>query len=475
MGTAGDHEPIFKRKMKYSPKNYQLEATRFILDNPCCGIFADPGLGKTALTLSAIAELMRAGRVRKVVVIAPIQICYDVWPQEIAKWDEFRHLRTSILHGSKKTHASKTPADIYLVNPEGLQWFFERFKTFGPDVMLVIDESSKFKSPQTVRFKTLKKKLLNFPRRVILTGTPAPNSLADLWSQIFLLDEGKALGKTVSMFRHTYCYIENPKYFTWGIRPDSQEAIQRAVAPYVVRIDAATHLDLPPLMSNHIRVSLPEKALKAYKEMEKTLFAHLETGDTVLAPSAGAAYNLCHQASQGFFYADTDVDGVRHVHELHDAKVEALENLVGELQGKPILIGYHYRHDAKLVNKALGGKGNFLGDDRVHNSRLLDAWNAGRLTNLCGQIASMSHGLNLQAGGNDLCFFSLTDNPEDYTQMIRRLYRQGVVGQVRVHHLVARNTVDEAILRRQEKKDKTQRALLEALKEYRNEEKNIDC
>lgn len=460
--------------MRYVPKQYQSEATEFLSRNPCAGVFADPGLGKTALTLAMIVDLMKIGYVRKTLIVAPIQICYDVWPQEIAKWDEFKHLRYSILHGPKKAAALKTPADIYLINPEGLQWFFDNAKTFGINILLVIDESSKFKSSSTVRFKTLKKHLEFFPRRVILTGTPAPNNTADLWSQIFILDKGQTLGKTMSMFQHTYCYMENPKYFTWSVRPDSQEAIHKAIAPWVLRIDAETHLDLPPLVNNYVRLSLPDKALKAYKTMEKDLFAKFDEDTTIMAPSAGAAYNLCHQGAQGFFYDGSEVEGIRKALALHDSKVDALENLAAELQGKPILIGYHYRHDKILVQKALNkvfgaeGAKYFLDpDDRRRNSTLIEFWNQRQLPYLCGQISSMSHGLNLQAGGNDLCFFSLTDNLEDYLQMVRRIYRQGVLGQVRIHHLISRNTVDEAVLRRLNKKDTTQRALLDALKEYR--------
>ncbi|MCK4960813.1 MAG: DEAD/DEAH box helicase, partial [Planctomycetes bacterium] len=437
-------------------------------------------LGKTAMVLHLLERLWwRSGCSLRVLVIAPLRVVYSVWPAEIEKWDLI--LPYQILHGKHKEELARTrKSTIDLLNVENVFWLLEQNWRLGYDV-LVVDESSKFKNYASKRFKALKRRLPEFDRRIILTGTPSPNSLEDLFSQVYIMDQGNALGPNITAYRRSYFYpVSYRNFVEYQPQSGAADLIQRKIAPLVRRIDAETNLDLPELLENTISVELPAKARRIYDDFEKRLFAELEVhaGEekAFALSSAAVAYNVCRQIANGRFYEPPKVLELakaskdRRVISLHTAKIDALAELVGELQGKPLLVAYHYKHDLEQLLLRFGKKTPVIGGgvSAKEGARIVDRWNRGQIPLLFGHPQSMSHGINLQGAGNDVAWFALTDNLENYLQFVRRVYRQGIKGQVRVHHIIAKGTVDEAIMQRIKAKDGDQRALLTALAMYGN-------
>jgi SNF2 family DNA or RNA helicase len=469
--------------LRFIPHNYQGDGIQFLQENLHAALFADPGLGKTAMVLHFLERLWwRCGCRLRVLVIAPLRVVYSVWPAEIDKWDLI--LPYQILHGKhKEALADHRVSTIDLLNVENIFWLFEQNRPLGYDV-LIVDESSKFKSYASKRFKALKRRLPEFDRRIILTGTPSPNSLEDLFSQVYIMDRGDALGPNITAYRRSFFYPTQYRNFVeYQPRAGAAEEIQKRVAPLVKRIDAETNLDLPELLENTIEVELPAKARRVYDDFEKRLFAELEihSGEekAFALSSAAVAYNVCRQIANGRFYEPPKVLELaqstkdRKVISLHTAKLDALGELVGELQGKPLLVAYHYKHDLERLLLRFGKKTPVIGGgvSAKEGARIVNRWNRGEIPLLFGHPQSMSHGINLQGAGNDVAWFALTDNLENYLQFVRRVYRQGIKGQVRVHHIIARRTVDEAILQRIKAKDGDQKALLTALATYGGLEK----
>jgi SNF2 family DNA or RNA helicase len=471
----------------FKAHKYQDECIDFLFSNRCAGTFADPGLGKTAIVLHLLDDLFWQQKSLRVLLIAPLRVIYEVWPKEIEKW-ELGHLTYSILHGKNKKAAAKEPTNIHLINAENIFWHLDHLPAYDT---LVIDESSKFKNPTSKRFKALKKRLSLFKRRIILTGTPNPNGLMDLWSQIYILDKGASLGRNITAYRNRFFYASNFRNFVeWQPKSRADESVQRLIAPLIDRIDADTHLDLPPLIEHTIEIELSADIADTYNSFEKKLFAKLPEGTLIhhdgsaiecdanvglVLSSATAAYNVCRQIANGRLYKPPEPLSLalpakdREILQLHSLKVEALKELLGELQGKPALVAYHYKHDLAQLLGAFGRKTPVIGGGTTakETSHIIRAWNAGELPLLLGHPQSIGHGLNLQDGGRDVVWFSLTDNLESYLQFNRRIYRQGASGQTRVHHIVARGTVDVAIMDRLKTKNKNQRFLLDALARYR--------
>jgi SNF2 family DNA or RNA helicase len=447
----------------FKPYKYQARAIQEVVTRKRYGVFADPGLGKTAITLAAIAQLKEYDPFFSALVVAPLRVIYSTWPKEIEQWDQFKHLTHTILHGKTKNFNRLSVKDIYLINPEGLPWLFNRVDDFKTD-LLVIDESSKFKNPSSQRFKLLKRNLDRFRRRVILTGTPAPNSLLDLWSQIYLLDKGEALEKNITGYRRKYFYpVGRPEWRQYEINPGADKVIHNRIKDQVLRLDAKDHLDLPPLITNRIDIQMPDKVQKQYKQLESELWAELDDSE-VLANNAQHKYLMCRQFTGGAMYGED-----KHTIEVHDEKVKALLDLVDELQGKPLLVAYNFRHELARLLLAFP-KSFYLGSgvSPQDTEYILNKWNKGEIRVLFGQPKSMGHGLNMQKGGcNDVAWFSLTDSLEDYDQFNRRVYRHGVEGTVKVHQLIAPKTIDEALVKLLNRKERTQGALLNALNEYR--------
>jgi SNF2 family DNA or RNA helicase len=424
-------------------------------------LFADPGTGKTLIMLTLLKRLrLLQGRLR-VLLIAPIRVMHNVWPAEIEKWGF--DFTTSIMHGRKRDKALHSDVDIQLINPEGLRWFNEQ--SFGNYDMLILDESSLFRNPTSQRMKILKGFLQGIKYRYILTGTPAPNSLQDLWSQMYIVDRGKTLGRFITHFRNAYFYKEVCGSFVkQHLIPGMDRVIWDRVTPHCYRIDADTCLDLPELIINDIIVDLPPAARKTYKDMEDKLFAEID-GENRFAATSGTNYGMCRQIAGGALYKEES----REYDTLHAAKMQALDELRNELGGKPLLVIFHYRHELDRLQKHFKGKLPAIASG-VKESKVtgfLDAWNHGELPVLAAQSQSISHGLNLQAGGNDIVWYTLTDDYDIYEQLNRRLYRSGVRGSVRIHRLIARGTVDHAVAGRLNSKRGAQQSLFDALQEYR--------
>jgi SNF2 family DNA or RNA helicase len=467
--------------MIFTPHDYQQEGIDFVTGKANAGLFLDPGLGKTAIMLSAINKLYFE-EFPKVLVIAPLRVAQNVWSAEVAKWQTFDWMSCTVLHGKHKEKRAVDPNhDIYLINVENIFWLVDMMlEKSGPKFdWLIIDESSMFKDPSTSRFKHLKKVAQLFKRRYILTGTPSPNSLMGLWSQIYVLDRGSALGANITQYRRKYFNtINRGNYNDYELIPGADKDIPKTTAPLVIRMDAKDCLSLPPVVYNTISVTLPPKVRKQYDSFEKDLFAELD-GEEKFIQTSVAAYLVCRQVANGFVYVPKQLGefdektAEERTEVLHNGKIEALKELIGELQGKPVLVAYHFKQDLIAIKQALGAKVPHIGAgvSSRETAKHIKDWNAGKLPVLLGHPQSMSHGLNLQAGGNDVVWYSLTDSLENYLQLNRRILRQGVKGQVRVHHIVTEKTIDVVVMQRLKAKDTTQQAFLDAIKEYRRTKK----
>ena len=448
--------------MKWVPHAYQKKIVQFMIERATAGIFADPGLGKTITTLTAFSLLRKKGYVRRMLVVAPLRPCYSVWPAEAKKWDHTAHLKVSVLHGPDKAKRLAEGADIFVINPEGLDWLSRTMTNFD-GFMLVVDESTRFKHAQTQRFKTLKPLLQKFSRRYILTGSPAPNGLLDLFGQIFILDLGNALGRFITHYRSQFFDSTGYQGYVWLPRPGSEEAIYAKLKPLVLRMAGEDYLDLPPLINNTVEVELPDAAMRQYEMMEDQLLTAVND-DVITAANAAAATGKCRQIANGGIYHE---GGEKWSH-VHEAKLDAVEEIIEELGGKPCLVAYEYKHDLDRLRKRFGADVPYIGGG-VSAGRFREieaAWNAGTIPILLAQPQSVAHGLNLQGTGAAVIWHSLTWDLEVYEQFVRRVWRQGQKERVVVHHIVAKGTIDEVIMKMLTKKDKTQRALLDALKTH---------
>lgn len=449
--------------------SYQEKALKFILANPAAGLLLDPGLGKTSISLAAIRVLLDTGAINSVLVIAPLRVCHSVWApnKEPAKWAEFKDLTVEVLHGPTKVANTKNKADIYVINPEGLKWFSQHFDSMPhkPD-MLVVDESTKFKHTNTMRFKVLKKMLAQFKRRYILTGTPTPNGLLDLFGQIFVLDEGASLGRYVTHFKNKYFHRAGFGGFVLTPHQHAFEEVQKLIGPMCLRMDSEDYLELPDKITTSIPVTLDSQASKQYKSLKRDMALRLKSGD-VTAMNAAVLTNKCRQFANGAMYVGEPGDRVRREwDEVHTAKLEACVDLVEQLSGEPTLIAYEFEHDLARLRDRFGKDLPVIGGSTSAKQGIQyeEHWNAGALPILAVHPASVSHGLNLQHGGRSLIWFAITWNLEHYDQLVRRVWRQGQKKKTLIYHLVAEGTIDETVLRALRGKDRTQKALLNALK-----------
>ena len=484
---------LFPQSSKpWQPHAYQKKAVKFLLEHAASALFLDPGLGKTSITLAAIKLLKQKKLLDKVLLIAPLRVCYSVWPKEVSKWTDFGGLKVAVLHGSRKDEALKSDADVYIINPEGLDWLLQakktktaqgktkvevdlrRFKNLGFDT-LVVDELSKFKHTNTNRFKGLKLVLNTFRRRWGLTGSPASNCLLDLFGQCFILDQGHTLGPYISHYRTKY-FVPSHDGFSWDIREGAEDEIYERISPLALRMAADDYLDMPALIENNIRIDLPADVMTMYNQLEEDLIAKLDS-KVIVASTAAAASMKCRQVANGGIYLDQDVQALiklpkskREWVNLHTEKVDALADLLDELQGSPLLVAYDFEHDLDRLREKLGQDVPYIGGgvSAKRSSELEHLWNTGKLPVLLGHPQAMAHGLNLQEVGNHVCWHSLTWDYELYDQFIRRVLRQGNKSKkVFVHHIMARGTVDEVVLSSVKSKRKGQNALFDALKKLR--------
>jgi SNF2 family DNA or RNA helicase len=445
--------------VKFKPHAYQRHAIEFILSRPAAALMLDMGMGKTVITLTAVAELLHDWfEVSRVLVIAPKRVAEDTWTREAAKWDHLRHLRVERVLGTERQRlaALARPADVYVINRENVPWLVKHFGRRWPFDMVVIDELSSFKSPTAHRFRALRW-VRPFVKRIVgLTGTPAPNGLIDLWAQIYLLDQGERLGKTVTGYRTRYFeparYVAGGRPVSWSPLPGAEEAIYERLSDICLSMRAEDWLELPERIDNIIPVRLPAPAIEAYRRMERNYL--LEYPDAcVVASSAAALTGKLLQLANGAVY-----DEAHGVRELHEAKLDALEDVIEATNGKPLLVYYAYRHDLDRIRRRFPQARELRGPEDIED------WNVGRVPLLLAHPASAGHGLNLQAGGSTIVWFGLTWSLELYQQANARLHRQGQTERVIVHHLVAEGTMDEAVMRALQEKRTGQDALLEAVK-----------
>lgn len=447
--------------MKFKSWNYQQYAINHVIDNSASGLFLDMGMGKTVSTLTAIDDLILLGEVNKILVIAPLRVAEDTWSTEVDKWDHLKHLRISKILGSKKQReeAINTEADIYVTNRENVDWLVtECFNSWIWD-MVVIDELSSFKSSKAKRFRALKKVRPYFKRIVGLTGTPAPNSLIDLWPQIYLLDGGQRLGKTITGYKERYFkpgrrngYV----VYNWELKEGSEEAIQNKISDICISMSAKDYLDIPERIDNRVEITLPIKVMDTYKQLEKDLVLEIGEED-ITAANAAVLTNKLLQLANGAIYSE-DKEVVR----IHDEKLDRLEEIIDIANGKPVLVFYNFKHDYDRISKMLTK--NKIKNQALNTSDDIKKWNNGEIQVALLHPASAGHGLNLQYGGNIIVWFGLTWSLELYQQANARLHRQGQKETVIIHHLIAKGTVDEDVMNALANKEVNQNMLLEAVK-----------
>ncbi len=448
--------------MKYIPHPYQAYAESRIVSDPAVGLFLDMGLGKTVITLSAVSELKYSRfQVRKCLVIAPKKVAEATWSREAKKWDHTEFLRVIPVLGSaaKRVRAVNTPGDVYVINRENVPWLVEYYRNSWPFDMVVVDESTSFKNHKAKRFRALTWVLPHIRRIVLLTGTPAPNGLLDLWSQVFLLDRGERLGKTFGGFRERYFLPDQrnaQQVFSYRPKRDAENEIRRRIADICISMTAEDYLQLPPLTYDDIPVVLDDEARRRYDTMERDLVLNLDEA-TIDAASAAALSGKLQQLCNGAVY-----DGSGSVVPVHDCKLEAFVELIDALQGQPALVFYSFRHDADRIERVLDGTG--LRVRRLTADKDAAAWNNREVDVLLAHPASAAYGLNLQEGGNHVVWFGLNWSLELYQQANKRLHRQGQRERVIVHHLIVAGGRDEDILNAIQCKGDAQDELIQSLK-----------
>jgi SNF2 family DNA or RNA helicase len=435
--------------------DYQFRAIEFIKNTKRCMLLLEMGLGKTASTLSAASDLLDGCAVQRVLVIAPLKVANSVWGQECRKWEHLNHLSVSVCTGSerKRISALQRTADIYTINRENVQWLVKHYANNWPFDAIVVDESSSFKSSSAQRWKALKRVTPHVRYVLLLTGTPAPNSLLDLWSQMYLVDFGQRLGRTLSGFKQRF-FDQDYMGYRWTIKPNAAKEIHALIADVCLSMSAQDYLELPQRIDLIERVALPESIKANYDRFEKQLLATLPSGDEIEAVNAAVLANKLLQWCNGALYTDDRGSWTQ----VHAAKLDALKELV-EINDEPMLVAYNYRIDFMRIVAIF--------PDAVildKNPETIARWNRGEIKMLLAHPASAGHGLNLQDGGALCVWFGLNWSLELYQQFNARLHRQGQTKPVRIVHIVAQDCIDERVLEVLSEKNTTQRDLLKALK-----------
>lgn len=449
---------------EFIPHKYQLTAINHVINVPKCGLFLDMGLGKTVSTLTAIKELKyNRFQVNKVLIIAPKKVAEGTWSKEKDKWNHTKDFRVSLVLGSqqKRIKALSVNADLYIINRENIPWLVDYLRNDWCFDTVVIDESSSFKNSRSKRFKALKMVLPKINRLIELTGTPSPNGVEDLWAQIYLLDQGNRLEKYITHFRAKYMEPNKrnrSQIFDYKIKDGVYDSIINKISDICISMKSEDYLELPDLSYNEIPVILNDKARRDYDKMERDFVLELEGAeDEITAVNAAALSNKLLQISNGAVY---DSSGIYT--EVHDAKIEAFLELVERLQGKSLLVFYNFQHDRDRIKKAL--EKSDLVVKELKTTQDEDDWNAGKIDILLTHPASAAYGLNLQEGGNHVCWFGLSWNLEHYQQANKRLHRQGQKEKVIIHHLVTQGTRDEDVMRALDNKAGVQEEIMQSLK-----------
>ncbi len=449
--------------MRYEPHDYQKYAIQYIETHPIAAVLLDMGLGKTSITLTALNDLLfDRFLIRKALVIAPLRVARDTWPDEIQKWEHLRSLNYSVAVGTEaeRLAALKRQADIYIINRENVQWLVEESGIPFDFDMVVVDELSSFKNHQSKRFKALMKKRPGVGRIVGLTGTPTGNGLMDLWAEFKLLDMGQRLGRFIGQYRTRFFLPDKRNgqvVFSYKPLPGAEQEIYRLISDITISMKSTDHLQMPKLVSSAYTVCLSEAEMQRYVSLKQELILQLPGGE-ITAANAAALSGKLSQMANGAVYADD-----RAVIPVHDRKLDALEDIIESMGGKPLLVAYWFRHDLERIR------------ERLHKLKIpfscLDAtgsihrWNAGEIPVALIHPASAGHGLNLQSGGSAIVWFGLTWSLELYQQTNARLWRQGQRAEtVVVQHIITKGTIDERMMKVLSEKDTTQAALIDAVK-----------
>ena len=443
--------------MKYKAHEYQEYATKFIEDNEESAVFLECGLGKSVITLTAIKNLMARGEVNRVLVVAPLRVGKTTWPEEIGKWDHLTGLTYAVAIGNvaERLSALKAKADITIINRENVEWLIDKSGVAFDYDMLVIDELSSFKSFKAKRFKALLKVRPNITRIVGLTGTPSSNGLMDLWAEFRLLDLGERLGRYITRYRLAYFTPDKRNaqvVFSYKPLPGAEERIYDKIDDITISMRAADYLKLPSLVMNSVIVEMGDKEKEIYDSLCDDMVVSLGNNE-IDAVNAASLSNKLLQMANGAVYGDE-----HSVHQIHDEKINALEDLIESANGKPVLVAYWFKHDLARI------KAKFPFVREIKTDADIRAWNRGEIEVGIIHPASAGHGLNLQTGGSTLIWFGLTWSLELYQQTNARLYRQGQKNTVVIHHIITKGTIDERVLKALEKKEKTQNSLIDAVK-----------
>lgn len=444
--------------MKYSPHDYQRYAAEFIITHPISALLLDMGLGKTSITLTAINDLLfDRFEIHKVLVVAPLRVARDTWSAEIEKWEHLKNLQYSVVVGTAQERISALciPADIYIINRENIQWLVEESGLPFDFDMAVIDELSSFKNHQSKRFRAFMKVRPKLKRIVGLTGTPAGNGLMDLFAEFKLLDMGERLGRLIGLYRNTYFQPDKRNgmvIYSYRPLPNAEQQIYDKISDISISMKAADHLKMPELISSEYTVQLSEKEREKYDSLKKDLVLS-EDNEEVTAANAASLSNKLSQMANGAVYSDDE-----SVIQIHDRKLDALEDIIESMNGKPLLVAYWFKHDLERIRKRFDVR-------EIKSSEDISDWNSGIIPVALIHPASAGQGLNLQDGGSTLVWFGLTWSLELYQQTNARLWRQGQTADtVVIQHIIAKGTIDEQIMKALKTKDTTQAALIAAVK-----------
>lgn len=449
--------------MKYVPHDYQQYVIEYIIAHPTAAVFLDMGLGKTSISLTAIWELLfEYFEVHKVLVVAPIRVAYSTWPNEIQKWEHLKDLKYAVAVGTEaeRLRALRTKADIYLINRENVQWLIEKSGIPFDFDMVIVDELSSFKNHDTKRFRALMKVRPKVKRIVGLTGTPSSNGYMDLFAEFKLLDMGERLGRFIGKFRAQYFDADKRNgqiIFSYKLKPGAEKAIIEKISDITISMKAKDYLSMPELVNSYHEVQMSEKEYKRYDELKTDLVLQLPEGD-VTAANAASLSNKLSQMANGAIYADDE-----NVMRIHDAKLDALEDIIESANGKPVLVAYWFKHDLTRITKRLNKLGVVY--QKLDSEQSIRNWNDKKLQVGLIHPASAGHGLNLQSGGSTLAWFGLTWSLELYQQTVARLWRQGQTDNtVVIIHIITKGTIDERIIKAIEQKDQNQSTLIDAVK-----------
>lgn len=444
--------------MNFSPHNYQAYAIDYIETHPIAAVLLDMGLGKTVISLTAIADLLfDSFEAHRILVVAPLRVARDTWPAEIAKWEHLQHLTFAVCVGTPKERraALMSGADITIINRENLGWLIDSSGFDFDYDMVIIDELSSFKNHKSKRFQSLMKVRPKVKRIIGLTGTPSSNGLMDLWAEFKLLDFGERLGRFITHYRNNY-FIPDKRngeiIYSYKPMPYAEDAIYRRISDITISMKSTDHLQMPELITSQYEVQLSEEEEKRYEELKADFILELPEGEITAANAASLTGKLS-QLANGAIYDD---DG--NIIEFHDRKLDALEDLIEAANGKPLLVAYWFKHDLQRIKKRFDVR-------EIKSSKDITDWNNGDIPVAVIHPASAGHGLNLQAGGSTLIWFGLTWSLELYQQTNARLWRQGQTsGTVVIEHIITKGTIDERILKALSKKELTQNALIDAVK-----------